>query len=106
MTIPTSLSEAISAITELQVRAEWLQGQSNLLLGFIVANPQNLQSFANFAKDVAAGTNPTDQEMRSVAQRLLSDGLALHASPQAPTPPTGGNPSGSCSNVGQFPSRP
>lgn len=106
MTIPTSLSEAIAAIAELQVRAEWLQGQSNLLLGFVVANPQNLQSFADFSTAVAAGTNPTDQEMRAVAQRLLSDGLATHASPQSPTPPTGGNPSGSGLNVIQFPSRP
>jgi len=106
MKIPTNLQEALVAISDLQVRAEWLQGQSNLLLGFVVASPQNLKSFPNFATAVAAGTNPPDQEMRAVAQRILADGLAAHASPQAPTPPSGGKPSGSGSNVIQFPSKP
>ena len=106
MKSPTNLQEALATIAELQVRAEWLQGQSNLLLGFIVASPQNLQSFANFASIVAAGTNPSDKEMRAVAQRLLKDGLAAHASPQKPPPPSDDNPSGAGSNVIQFPSKP
>lgn len=106
MSIPTSLKEAIVAITELQTQAEWLQGQSNLLLGFVVASPQNLQAFANFATVVATGTTPTDQAMRAVAQRLLSDGLAAHASHPGPGSPTGGKPPGGESNVIQFPSKP
>ena len=103
---PTNLQEALLAIADLQVRAEWLQGQSNLLLGFVVASPPNLQSFANFATTVAAGTKSSDKEMRAVAQRILDDGLAAYASNPAPTPPSGGKPSGSRSNVVQFPSKP
>lgn len=106
MKVPTSLGEAIVAVTELQVRAEWLQGQNNLLLGFVVASPQNLQSFANFATVVAADTNHTDKEMRAVAQRLLADGLASHALPQPPSPPSGGGSGVSGSNIIQFPSKP
>jgi len=106
MKVPNSLQEAIVAITELQVRAEWLQGQSNLLLGFVVAKPQNLQSFANFATAVADGTGSADHEMRAVAQRLLKDGLSAHASPQPPTPTGGADPRASGSNVIQFPSKP
>ena len=106
MSIPTSLKEAIVAIAELQTQAEWLQGQSNLLLGFVVASPQNLRAFANFATIVAAGTSPTDQAMRAVAQRLLSEGLTAHASNPGPGAPSGGKPPSGGSNVIQFPSKP
>jgi hypothetical protein len=108
MQIPTNHQEELLEIVDLRVRAEWLQGQSNLLLGFVVASPQNLQSFANFATAIAAGNNPADKDMRAVAQRLLADGLAAHASspPPPPAAPSGGKPSGSGSNVVQFPSKP
>lgn len=105
---PRTLEEMAIAIADLQTRTEWLQGQSNLLLGFVVANPQNLQAFANFATLVSSGDKPEDKEMRAVAQRILASGLAAHASSssQSPEPPDGGPGRSSGSNVIQFPSRP
>ncbi|WP_454832573.1 hypothetical protein [Pseudoxanthomonas wuyuanensis] len=104
--VPTNLEQALLAIAELQVRAEWLQGQSNLLLGFVTSSPKNLEAFANFSTLIAADTNPLNQEMRAVAQRALADGLAKHVSAQPPDPPASPSPVGNGSNVIQFPSRP
>lgn len=110
--LPVTLNEAIIAIGELQVKAEWLQGQSNLLLGFITASPENLKSFARFATIAAATTEEERKEMRHVAQVLLNGGLSQLLPNDTPPPPIGGGspPAPSSpplgANIIQFPKKP
>lgn len=110
--LPTTLSEAISAIVALQTKVDWLQGQSNLLLGFITASPENLQSFARFAKLASETIEEERKEMRHVAQVLLDRGLSrILTNDKSPPPNDGGSPPTPSvpslgANVIQFPKKP
>ncbi|HRW67006.1 MAG TPA: hypothetical protein P5032_14910 [Candidatus Competibacter sp.] len=110
--IPLNLNEAIVAIAELQTKIDWLQGQSNLLLGFITASPENLRNFARFVKTVSETKEEERKEMRYVAQVLLDGGLSrLLTDDKFPPPNSGGSPLGPISpspgaNVIQFPKKP
>lgn len=110
--LPTTLSEAIVAIAELQTKADWLQGQANLLLWFITASPENLKNFARFAKFASETKEEERKEMRHVAQALLDGGLSqILTNDRSPPPSDGGShPAPSAPSLGanviQFPKKP
>lgn len=106
---PNIFVEAEAAIADLRVKTGWLQGQANLLLGFIAHHPDDKKRFAEFAKAMSETTGANNTEARAVAVALLASGLSQFL-PQDPSPPSGTQPSGGisapASNVIQFPKRP
>jgi hypothetical protein len=107
--IPKTPEESAIAIAELQAKTDWIQGQANLLLGFIAASPEQLSLFAKFAKSMSERTEEMNKDARAVALALIDAGLYKLAE-QIQSPPSDPEPSGEKpyrgSNVIQFPGVP
>jgi hypothetical protein len=82
--IPTDLKSLIIKVAELVAKSNFLEGQSNLLLGFMTSDPENLKKFATMTK--AFSTNQTlNENTRVVARQLLDGGLSQYL-PQEQSP--------------------
>jgi len=75
--IPTDLKSLIIKVAELVAKTNFLEGQSNLLLGFMTSDPEYLKKFATMTK--AFSTNQTlNENTRVVARQLLDGGLSQY----------------------------
>jgi hypothetical protein len=105
MPTPTTLDEAIVSLIATQGATTFLQGQLNLLLGFVTTDPENKKGFAQYVKHISELEADNIEEMKFVAQQMIGAGFAKDLEPPPSKPPSGDTPSPE-SNVLQFPKLP
>ena len=104
--IPTNLSESMTEIIKLQAITEWLQGQNDLLLGFITSEPDSRKSFAHFLQLVAESKEESLKDSAVMARTMLKPLAGNLSSPQQQPSPTSPDKPSPESNVIQFPKFP